>query len=114
MQHAPLKHCESGVAGSNTSMNKKEMPKSTDGKLEEMLLHLRRMDQRDRMRMWGSSIKGIIGLIPALIFLYGSWYLMQNSDDILAKIAEEAAKQAAAVTEKSAGSIMEQFKNFGQ
>lgn len=88
------------------------MPKTTDGKLEEMLLHLRRMDKRDKMRMWGSFVKGLIGIVPAIIFLWGTWYLYQNGDAVLQKIAAEAAQQAAKVTEQSAGSILEQLQNI--
>lgn len=88
------------------------MPKTTDGKLEEMLLHLRRMDKRDKMRMWGSFVKGIIGIVPAIIFLWGTWYLYQNGDAVLQKIAAEAAQQAAKVTEQSAGSILQQLQNI--
>ncbi|MCB9808310.1 hypothetical protein H6770_03570 [Candidatus Peribacteria bacterium] len=79
-------------------MRKKEIPTSTDAKLEEIIEHLRRMDKRDRMRMFGASIKGIISIIPVLVFLWGAWYMYQNGDAVLQKIAAEAAKQAAQVS----------------
>lgn len=95
-------------------MSKKDLPVSTDEKLDEIITHLRKMDKRDRVRMLGSSIKGIIGIIPVLFFLWGAWYMYQNGDAVLEKIAAEAAKQAALVTEKSAGTIFQQIQNFGQ
>lgn len=85
---------------------KKEMPKSTDGKLEEILLHLRRMDKRDRLRMWGSFFRGLIGVLPILLFLYGAWYFYQNGEDVMQKMIQESAKQAAEVMKTSAGGFL--------
>ena len=45
-----------------------------------------------------------------IIFLLSAWYLYNNTDEMLKKITEEAAKQAAKYTEQSAGKLMEKFK----
>ncbi|MBM3231119.1 hypothetical protein FJZ28_02210 [Candidatus Peregrinibacteria bacterium] len=44
--------------------------------------------------------------------MVGLWYFYYHGDELLSKVAEEAAKQAAAVTEKGAGSMMEQFQKY--
>lgn len=86
------------------------MPK--DDKLDIIIEHLERMDRRDRMRTWGSFVKGMISIVPMLAFIYGLWYFSQNGDAVLEKIAKTAAEQAAAVTTQSADGIMQQLKNF--
>lgn len=90
------------------------MPKTTDAKLEEILLHLRRMDKRDRFRMWGAFARGIIGIVPILIFLYGAWFFYQNGEDFMQKMIDASAKQAAEVINSGAGGFIDQFRNFGQ
>ena len=95
-------------------MSKKEMPESTDEKLAEILLHLRRMDKRDRVRMWGSFVRGIIGILPVVVFLYGAWFFYQNGEDFMQKMIDASAKQAAEVLSNGAGGFFEQFRNFGQ
>ena len=69
------------------------------------------MDKRDRLRTWGGFLKGIISIIPVAVFIFGLWYFSQHGDEIMAKIARQAAEQAAAVTKEGAGSFFDQFKN---
>lgn len=84
--------------------------KSTD-KLDTIIWHLERMDKRDRLRTWGSFFKGMISIIPVLAFIFGLWYFSQHGDEIMAKIARQAAEQAAAVTKEGADSFFDKFKN---
>lgn len=84
-----------------------------DDKLDIIIKHLERIDRRDRLRMWGSTIKGIFGLIPTVAFIWGLWYFYHNGDQIIASIAEQAARQAAEVTKIGTEGILEQFKNLG-
>ena len=87
------------------------MPPSND-KLDQILTHLQNLDRRDRLRTWGGFFRGIIGLIPAIAFLWGIWYFYQHGDEVLAKIAKEAATQAAEVTRMGSEGIFDQLKNF--
>ncbi len=91
-------------------MVKKPEPTTGEEKLEEILLHLRRMDARDRVRTWGGFFRGIITLIPTLVFLWGTWYFVQHGDELMSKVAKIAAEQAAAVTQMGTKNFMDQFK----
>lgn len=85
--------------------------KSTD-KLDTIIWHLERMDRRDRLRTWGSFFKGLISIVPVLAFIWGAWYFSQHGDEIMGKIAKQAAEQAAAVTQQGTHSILDQIKNL--
>lgn len=87
------------------------MNKSED-KLDIIIKHLEHIDKRDRLRMWGSLFKGILGLIPTIAFIYGAWYFYQHGDELMAKIAKQAAEQAAEVTKMGTEGLLDQFKNF--
>lgn len=83
-------------------------------KLDTIIWHLERMDKRDRIRTWGSFFKGLMSIIPAIAFIWGAWYFSQHGDEIMAKIARQAAEQAAAVTKQGTNSFFDQIKNIGQ
>jgi hypothetical protein len=90
------------------------MPKKPSDKdqLETIIWHLERMDKRDRMRTWGSFFKGLLSIIPVIAFIWGAWYFSQHGDEILAKIAKQAAEQAAEVTRQGTNSLFDQIKNL--
>lgn len=90
------------------------MPKKPNDKdqLETIIWHLERMDKRDRLRTWGSFFKGILSLIPIIAFVGGLWYFSQHGDEIMAKIARQAAEQAAEVTKQGTNSLLDQIKNL--
>lgn len=90
----------------------KPMPKSTNDKLDEIIEHLRRIDKRDRLRTIGGFIKGIIGLIPIIVLIGSIWWAYKYGDQLLEKIAQQAAKQAAIVTEQQGSEVMKKFENF--
>ncbi|MEK7591191.1 MAG: hypothetical protein AAB489_03220 [Patescibacteria group bacterium] len=83
---------------------------TVESRLDKIVEHLERMDRRDRLRTWGGFVRSLIALVPMIIFLLSAWYLYNNTDEMLKKITEEAAKQAAKYTEQSAGKLMEKFK----
>lgn len=85
---------------------------SIDDKVEAILHHIERMDRRDRLRTIGGFFRSIIGLIPIAITIGFIWYFYNYGDDFLAKIAEQAAKQAAAVTQKSSEGILNQVRGL--
>jgi len=85
------------------------MPK--EDKLDQILEHLANLDRRDRLRTWGGFFKGIIALIPMLIFIYSMWYFYQHGDELLKKIARQAATQAAEVTKEDSQGLLKQLQD---
>jgi hypothetical protein len=67
---------------------------TTDDRLDVIITFLHRMDRRDRLRTIGGSVRGMLSLIPMLLFLWSAWYLYEHGDELLTKIAQESAKQA--------------------
>ena len=72
-------------------------PLTNEDRLDEILLHLRRIDRRDRLRTWGGFFRSLFSLIPTLLLLFGLWYFYENGATIMQWITQETAKQAAAV-----------------
>ncbi|PIR48690.1 hypothetical protein COU80_03225 [Candidatus Peregrinibacteria bacterium CG10_big_fil_rev_8_21_14_0_10_55_24] len=85
---------------------------SVEEKLDEIVLRLKHLDRRDRLRTIGGFFRGVIGLIPIAVLLLSVWYFYEHGDELLAKIAQQAAEQAASVTQQGAGSFMEQFEGL--
>ncbi|MBI5156235.1 hypothetical protein HZA45_03105 [Candidatus Peregrinibacteria bacterium] len=86
-------------------------PTTIDEKLDRIVTHLDHMNRRDKLRMWGSLIHGIIGFIPTLILLGTVWYVYNNASNLLTTMASEAAKQAAVYSESS---FTKQFQQYFQ
>jgi len=85
---------------------------STNDKLDQILTHLSQLNRRDRLRTIGGFIKGVITIIPVVILIGGIWYAYKYGDQLLEKIAQQAAKQAAIVTEQQGENVIKQFENF--
>jgi hypothetical protein len=51
-------------------------------------------------------------LIPIIVLLGSIWWAFKYGDQLLEKIAQQAAKQATIVTEQQGGAVMKQFENF--
>jgi cadmium resistance protein CadD (predicted permease) len=83
---------------------------TTDDKLDIIVEFLRRMDKRDRLRIWGGFFRGLLGLIPLAVMLFSVWYVYEHGDELLQKITQQAAKEAAAMTSDSAQDILKQFE----
>lgn len=93
-------------------MVKKQIQEGTltvEDRLDIIIEHLRRMDKRDRLRMIGGFFKGILGLIPIAVMLASIWYVFVHGDELLQKITQQAAQQAASFAEGSAGKLMDQI-----
>ena len=89
-------------------------PLSDSETLQQILVHLERMDKRDRIRTWGGMIRSAIAIVPVILFLLASWYAYYNIDAIIKKISEESAKQAAKYTEQQSADFLEQMKGYLQ
>lgn len=63
-------------------------------KLDDIALHLEHIDRRDRMRMIGSTIRGLINMGFLVFVVWSSVYLLQHMDEIVKTMTEQAAKQS--------------------
>lgn len=90
-------------------MPTKPTPDTVEGKLDEILVYLDRLDRRDRLRTWGGFIRGIIALIPIIILIWTTWYFFAHADEMMAKITRYAAEQAAGMAQPN-DEIMQQFR----
>ena len=85
--------------------------KLVEEKLDEIVTILDKMNRRDRLRTFGGFIRGMIGIIPVLGFILGMYYFYYHGDELMGRIAEQAAQQAAKVTQQNAGNLMEQLNS---
>ncbi|PIR53342.1 hypothetical protein COU76_01800 [Candidatus Peregrinibacteria bacterium CG10_big_fil_rev_8_21_14_0_10_49_10] len=93
-------------------MTKKQTPEvklTVEDRLDIIIAHLQRMDKRDRLRTIGGFIKGVLGLIPLILMLASVWFVYVHGDELLKKIAQQAAEQAASFTQNSAGDLMQRI-----
>lgn len=65
--------------------------------MEDILAILHRMDRRDRMRMIGSTIRSVIGLIPVLLLLWSTWFLLAHGQEFIQQITEQTVKNTIGV-----------------
>ncbi|MFA6522840.1 MAG: hypothetical protein WCS85_00510 [Candidatus Peribacteraceae bacterium] len=89
-----------------------KIPTDPEDKLDAILQHLRNLDRRDRLRTWGAFFRGLLSLIPIIIFLYGAWYITKHGDELLAKMAAEAAKQTAQYATGGSQDILKQMQGL--
>ena len=89
-------------------MPDKTTPSVTE-QLDEVIAILDRMNRRDRMRMIGGTIRSILTLIPLVLVLWSAWYFSQHSAELMKMIADQAAKSAAAYTQKQSGGMLDEF-----
>ncbi len=83
-------------------------------KMDVIILHLERMDRRDRMRMWGGYFHSALTIIPMIFFIWSTWYLYTHFDDIMGAMMQQAAGRAAESTGQSYDDVMKQIREaFG-
>jgi len=82
---------------------------SIEEKLDEIIVHLKKMDARDRVRMWGGFIRSIISLVPLIIFVWSTWYLIQHGPELMKQIADTAASSAAEYTKSQGQGVVDQW-----
>jgi hypothetical protein len=87
-------------------------PQTVEDKLDVIIGYLHALDRRDKLRTYGGMVRGVIALIPMILFLASAWYVYQHGDELLTKLAQEAAKQAAATSQDSMNVIFDQFQNY--
>jgi hypothetical protein len=82
---------------------------SVEEKLDIIAEHLRRMDQRDKLRLWGGTVRSLIAIVPVLVFLWSIWYFANNADEIMKKIADEAASSAAKYSQQQGQGVLDEL-----
>lgn len=85
------------------------VPETIECKLDKIILHLEKIDRRDRVRMIGGYFKFLISLIPIVFLLVSAWYFIEHGGDILKMIADQAASSAAAYTKDQGSGMFDQL-----
>lgn len=87
-------------------------PQTTvDEKLEEILVHMRKMDKRDRLRLWGGFLRSMISLGSLIFFFWSGWYFIKHGPELMKQIADTAASSAAEYTKSQGQSVVDQMMN---
>ncbi|MSR67796.1 hypothetical protein EXS65_03165 [Candidatus Peribacteria bacterium] len=85
-------------------------PQTLEQKLDRIVLHLERLDKRDKMRTIGGGIRFFVNLIPLALFLGGGWYFINHTEEFMKMIADQAASSAAEYTKnQTKGGIFDQL-----
>lgn len=91
-------------------MSKADTPlTTTDEKMDEIVRLLRRMDKRDSLRAIGGTVRFILALIPIIILLWSVWYAVENWQELLKSVADQAASSAAKMTQEQGNSLYERL-----
>lgn len=69
-----------------------------DDKLSIIISYLDHMNRRDKLRTAGGFVRSLISIIPIIILVWSAWYFYGHSDELITKITEQAAKQAASMS----------------
>lgn len=78
-------------------------------KLDLIILHLEKLDKRDKWRTVGSAVKFCLTIIPLLLLLGSGWYFAQNWQEIMTKMATISASVAAEYSKSQSAGMFEQF-----
>ncbi len=81
-------------------------------RLEQIEMHLKHLDSRDRLRMIGSTIRSLIGFGLLLFAIWSSVYLLQNLEEIMKTVAREAAKQTMEYSKEGSKDLMQQMQEM--
>lgn len=57
--------------------------------IDEVLIHMRRLDRRDRWRMIGGIIHGCISLIYPVLIIASAWYAYTHGSEIIQGVMEK-------------------------
>lgn len=91
-----------------------EAATTPEQKLDLMVMHLERMDRRDKWRLWGGYIHSLFTLVPMIFFIWSTWYLYAHFDEIMGSMMRQAGANAAVSTGQSYEDVMKQIREaFG-
>lgn len=84
---------------------------SADEKLDQIVEYLHQMNNRDRLRTIGGTVRGMLALIPLLLFLWSAWYFYLHGTEIIKMITDESVKSAATYSQQG---LMDQMTQYLQ
>jgi hypothetical protein len=81
-------------------------------RLDQIALHLRHLDRRDRVRMFGSTLKSLVSLGTLAFVIWSSVYFVQHLDDIIKTMTQEMAKQTMQYGKAGSEDLMKQLQDM--
>lgn len=81
-------------------------------RMDVILQYMHRFERRDRLRTVGSTVRNVIAIVPFIIFLGSLWYVYVYGEDLLQKVADEAARSAAKYSQQSAEGFIDQLQDY--
>ena len=78
-------------------------------KLDLIIEHLYNLDRRDRLRTYGGFLRAMLSLIPLIIFLWSTWYIIEHGEELMKRITMEAASSAAEYTKGSGQGVLDEL-----
>jgi hypothetical protein len=95
-------------------MPKETQPLTNEDRLDLILHHLEALDRRDRLRTQAAFVRGLLGLIPLIIFVWSAWFFVNNYQQILSEVTKQAATAAAEATKNgSQGALDALLEKYG-
>ena len=74
--------------------------------------HLERLDRRDRLRTWGGFFRGLLAIIPIAILIFSTWYAYAHLDELLKKVATQAAQSAGEYSKNSSAEFIKSMQEM--
>lgn len=65
---------------------------SMEQKMDMVIAYLHRMDRRDHWRTIGGFFRGVLTLLPILIFLLSAWYFYMHGTEFLQELTDMSIK----------------------
>ena len=81
-------------------------------RLDEISLHLQHLDNRDRWRMIGGTVRSLINVGFLVFALWSSWYLLYHMADIIKTVSQETAKATMEYGKSGSQDFMKQMQDL--
>jgi hypothetical protein len=69
-------------------------PETVEDKLDQVILYLHRMERRDRARMIGSYIHGMIWLASIGLLFWSTWYFIAYGPQLMEEMTNKMIQQS--------------------
>jgi hypothetical protein len=94
-----------------------EKPQTVEDKLDEIIGYLHRMERRDRARMVGSYIHGMIWLASILLLFWSTWYFIVHGPQMIEEMTNTMIQQSMGIEPEasdaeSSGSYMQMLEEY--
>ena len=81
-------------------------------RIDDIALHLKNLDRRDRTRMIWGTIRSAIGFGMFLVALLGSWYVVDHLGEIMKLVLQESAKQTQEMMKSGSNDFLKQMQQM--